>query len=438
MRLQYDSYTFVICNPFSLPTLRVVILLFVLIGGWVSSTYSQKRYYRGNTHTHSYPGSSGDITDTSYTGTKIKSQYTAKGYDFLVFTDHGAWWNAKVLSTPDFTVINGSEPGISGNGNWGHFTGVNMKARVSGANLTHQQMIDAIKAQSAVPFINHPRYAQIPITAFQIINSMKTNLNHMEIWNGVTAGQAGLTDISVWDSVLSTGRKFFGVASDDSHKETHQGKGWIMVYASSINEDTLTKAIREGDFYSSNGIFLDSVYYSPSKLYVKSSNGEKIQFIGNKGAVLGTVNASTAEYLITGNETYVRAEVSNAAGKKAWTQPIMVSEVGIRDERSVQGRTFELLQNYPNPFNPEATISYQISAFSSQQSMAGGGQSGMQRVTVRVYNLLGKQVAELVNEEQGAGQYTVKWNAAGFSSGIYFCELRAGNNRSAIKMLLLK
>ncbi|MBI2419966.1 MAG: CehA/McbA family metallohydrolase [Ignavibacteriales bacterium] len=415
-----------------------MIILFVLIGGFLSSTYAQKRYYRGNTHTHSYPGSAGDITDTSYTGPKIISQYIAKGYDFLVFTDHGAWWNAKVLSTPTFTVINGSEPGISGNGNWGHFTGVNMKARVSGANLTHQQMIDAIKAQSAVPFINHPRYSQIPITALQIINFMKTNLNHMEIWNGITASQAGLTDISVWDSVLSTGRKLFGVASDDSHRETHQGKGWIMVYASSINQDTLTKAIREGDFYASNGIFLDSVYYSSSKLYVKSSNGEKIQFIGNKGSVLGTVNAPAAEYQITGNETYVRAEVSNAAGKKAWTQPIMVSGVGISEQGSLQGRSCELLQNYPNPFNPEAAISYKLSAISSQQSAAHVGQSGMQRVTLRVYNLVGTRVAELVNEDQGLGQYTVKWNAAGFSSGIYFCELRAGNNRSVIKMVLLK
>ena len=120
---------------------KIIYLLMIILIPCLN-IYSQKRYYKGNTHSHCYPGSSGDITDTAYNPPNIIMQYKARGYDFLVFTDHGAWWNAKILSTPDFTVIDGSEPGISGNGRWGHFTGLRMTARISGSGLTHQQLID--------------------------------------------------------------------------------------------------------------------------------------------------------------------------------------------------------------------------------------------------------------------------------------------------------
>ena len=132
-------------------------------------------------------------------------------------------------------------------------------------------MIDTIKGQGGVPFINHPRYSQIPITANQIINDMQNNLFHQEIWNGITVGQPPPNDITVWDSVLSTGRIMYSVASDDSHNKSNQGKGWIMVYASSNNEDTLVNEIRKGNFYSSTGLILDSIYYSPSSIFVKAA-----------------------------------------------------------------------------------------------------------------------------------------------------------------------
>jgi hypothetical protein len=70
---------------------------------------------------------------------------------------------------------------------------------------------------------------------------------------------------------------------------------------------------------------------------------------------------------------------------------------------------FRLEQNYPNPFNPETTIGYRL--------MAVG------RVHLRVYDVLGREVAALVDGEQSAGSKTVRWNAAGATSGIYFYRL---------------
>ncbi|MGE5364545.1 MAG: T9SS type A sorting domain-containing protein [Bacteroidota bacterium] len=85
---------------------------------------------------------------------------------------------------------------------------------------------------------------------------------------------------------------------------------------------------------------------------------------------------------------------------------------------------FYLEQNYPNPFNPRTVIRYSI--------------TGPQKVNLKVYDLLGRQVAELINMEQNTGSYEVSFDAAGLGSGIYFYKLTAGNNSSVKKMLLVK
>ncbi|MBW7889397.1 MAG: T9SS type A sorting domain-containing protein, partial [Bacteroidetes bacterium] len=88
-----------------------------------------------------------------------------------------------------------------------------------------------------------------------------------------------------------------------------------------------------------------------------------------------------------------------------------------------------LEQNYPNPFNPSTTIRYSIPEARNHSAIA---------VTLKVYDLLGKETATLVNEVQEAGNYSVQFNASQLSSGIYFYTLTAGNNISTKKLLLLK
>jgi hypothetical protein len=83
-----------------------------------------------------------------------------------------------------------------------------------------------------------------------------------------------------------------------------------------------------------------------------------------------------------------------------------------------------LYQNYPNPFSSETVIGYQFPAISN--------------IELSVYDIAGRKVATLVKEQQQAGRYEVEWNAEGMTPGIYFCELKAGQNRKIIKMILLK
>jgi hypothetical protein len=83
-----------------------------------------------------------------------------------------------------------------------------------------------------------------------------------------------------------------------------------------------------------------------------------------------------------------------------------------------------LEQNYPNPFNPSTGIRFEISE--------------SRLVTLKVYDLLGRELATLVNERKPAGRYSVNWNATGLSSGVYFYRMRAGDFVETKKLLLLR
>ena len=85
---------------------------------------------------------------------------------------------------------------------------------------------------------------------------------------------------------------------------------------------------------------------------------------------------------------------------------------------------FVLYQNYPNPFNPETTIKYII----PQNSF----------VILKIYDLLGREIETLVNEDQNYGIHKVKWNGNHFPNGIYICKLQAGNFYDIKKLIYIK
>jgi hypothetical protein len=85
---------------------------------------------------------------------------------------------------------------------------------------------------------------------------------------------------------------------------------------------------------------------------------------------------------------------------------------------------FALYQNYPNPFNPSTTIRFAI--------------PDSRFTLLRIFNLLGQQVATLVNEMKQAGQYEVKWDAEGLASGVYLYRLEAGEFQETKRMVLMR
>ncbi len=104
--------------------------------------------------------------------------------------------------------------------------------------------------------------------------------------------------------------------------------------------------------------------------------------------------------------------------------------VGISSDNETLAKHFELKQNYPNPFNPVTTIKYSI------PTNVGVETHG--RASLRIYNVLGEEVATLVNQRQAPGNYSVQFNASNLPSGVYFYTLRVGDFVATKKMILLK
>jgi subtilisin family serine protease len=104
-----------------------------------------------------------------------------------------------------------------------------------------------------------------------------------------------------------------------------------------------------------------------------------------------------------------------------YPQTVVVSLV---EQKKSKPLAFELFQNYPNPFNPSTVISYQVPVSSA--------------VRLKVYDVLGREVATLVNQRQEAGRYEVRFNAAGLASGVYLYQLSAAGLTQTRKMMIAK
>ncbi|MDP1676770.1 MAG: T9SS type A sorting domain-containing protein [Bacteroidota bacterium] len=150
----------------------------------------------------------------------------------------------------------------------------------------------------------------------------------------------------------------------------------------------------------------------------KNINGtwNKIGFVEGNGTTNAPKSYSYADANVRGTVSY-RLKQIDRDGQFEYSSAVEVKVVG-------EANTYEVSQNYPNPFNPTTAISYYVPA------------SG--RVTLQVFDMLGKEVATLVNGEVASGAHSVDFNAAQLPSGMYFYTLRANNFNATKKMLLVK
>jgi subtilisin family serine protease len=154
--------------------------------------------------------------------------------------------------------------------------------------------------------------------------------------------------------------------------------------------------------------------------------------------------AGVAALLLQGKPSLTSDQLKNAitssARRDALTGPVnpqwgygkmdatgsMGTVLSVRQVSNALPKNFSLEQNYPNPFNPSTQIRYTL-----PQNFKG-------TVSLTVFDVLGKKVATLVNEQQTEGTFAASWNAASSASGVYFCILRAGSFFDVKKMILMK
>ena len=128
-----------------------------------------------------------------------------------------------------------------------------------------------------------------------------------------------------------------------------------------------------------------------------------------------------------GETRKLKFQITNNRGE-SWEKEIEV-KVGAP-------KKFELNQNYPNPFNPSTTITYTIPTPQNPPFAKGGNIGGF--VTLKIYDILGREVATLVKKAQKPGYYKVQWNANNYASGMYIYQLMLNKNSSKMKVLRKK
>ena len=187
------------------------------------------------------------------------------------------------------------------------------------------------------------------------------------------------------------------------------------VSASISGDYVVVGAPTDGDFSGSAYLFKRSGTSWTQEAKLIPSDGAALDHFG----FLGSASIS-GDYAVVG--AWGDDDNGTDAGS-AYVYNGFIS-VGVESEITGLPAEFALSQNYPNPFNPVTVIEFALP------------QSG--DVSLVVYNLIGEQVAHLIDERKPAGSYTVKWNASDFASGIYFYRLQAGDFVQTRKMVLLK
>ena len=240
----------------------------------------------------------------------------------------------------------------------------------------------------------------------------------------------------IGDSLLPNNKQYFVLSRDDliMNRYVRRDDNYIYYYNSYFNqEDTIINLSAQlntpyfpGVSYASSVELLEidtvEIFGFSSRIlrfrvdclilrYINFSDKFGMYHLNSPGEPPGTTQWSTnLYYCIIGGEEF--------------GNPVPVDET----EPALPTK-LSLSQNYPNPFNPSTIIQYAVSS--------------RQFVSLKVYDVLGKEIATLVNEEKPAGSYEVEFNSRGLihqtlPSGIYFYQLRAGSFIQTKKMILLK
>jgi hypothetical protein len=279
------------------------------------------KWFKGNTHIHS------TASDGGKTFRDIARRYAAKGYSFLVRTDHWVasdcqadggkapllWLDGVELDGPDTAGAQYHVVCI------GTFQGIRREMGLVAA-------MEACQSQGGWTVLAHP---------FWMGNSeddvRRWSFDAVEVYNHVCQWLNGKGNGLVhWHQMLARQPGMLAVASDDAHiKPEHPGwnGGWIMVNAPECTREAILQALRAGDYYSSNGPSFEAIDCAPGRVAVRTSPVRFIRLVGpaSQGRRTGAFRGppmTEAAFEIPQAWPYAYVEIEDGRGRRAWTNPV--------------------------------------------------------------------------------------------------------------------
>jgi len=293
-------------------------------------------FFRGNLHTHS------TVSDGALDPGEVCRRYGEAGYDFLCLSDHFVGrYGYPVTDTTGhrtnrFTTILGAEmhTGQMNNGEIWHILAVGLPpdfapsgqedTTVRAGGETGPDLAHRCAEAGAFVAIAHPEWNGMTTGDARMIEAADA----VEIYNhGCHVESDRGYGVAVYDKLLSEGRRLTACATDDAHFHgpDHFG-GWVMVKAEANEPTALVSALKAGEYYASTGPELHDFRIEGDKVVVECSPAENIIAIGaNAASRVAHGNGLTQAELPLERfhkGGWVRAAVQDAAGKRAWSNPI--------------------------------------------------------------------------------------------------------------------
>lgn len=288
-------------------------------------------WYKGNIHTHT------KRSDGRLSPEEVIDIYADGGYDFLVLTDH--WRQSPDNESDRLLTIPGIELDHSPNVLDGifHIVGVGMDKEIdiSKRGIGAQEMIDEIRRSGGAAILAHPAWS---LNTSEMILPLE-NICALEIYNSVSDKPHNVRPDSslISDMLSSRGRLIPVVSTDDSHfYDGDQCKSFIYLKTDILDRRHIVAALERGDFYASQGPRFSYEFSADKKsLKVKCTDALEVAFFSDavwsadrvfSEAKGNALPINEAEYRFKSNETFLRFEITDFEGRKAWSSPISLSD----------------------------------------------------------------------------------------------------------------
>ena len=290
---------------------------------------------KGNLHCHT------TRSDAISTPETVIRQYAAMGYDFLALTDHRYYNYENFAPDTGVLIVPGMEldAGLPGPGlHCVHIVSIGPE-KEKGNGFAQDQRFDTLRAETAAgaqplvdeiqaagntPIFCHPEWSGNGIDDILALPGIPL----MEIWNSGCAVEDGIdTHAAYWDEALCRGRRIYGVASDDGHFPYQNGLGYIRVRAEKT-PSAIIEALKNGAFYASCGPEIYDFYLEDDKAVILCSPVSVIRFRHFRVPYKEQRGPGIMAHQIVPkkNTNYIRAEIQDAQGRMAWTNPIFLDE----------------------------------------------------------------------------------------------------------------